>query len=376
MRTRFILSALAALGLSAGSALAQAQPGPVPPPGNSPPTNVPDNTPPGARPATGPATQPDNTPRDAPKGTGPATQPDNTPPGSTPVPRTPPPVATPGPVIGSGGTGVGVSGTTTTGGIAAGSTGTTTAPVAIPPELAKLEAQAAVEIPSPAVPAGKAPEAKRVAEAAVKVRRATWVVEKLIPPPPEGVAVLNFNTLKVGSRGWVDTTADVVRTADGVSVIRPSGFASESVVLGVPAAADAATAKTVSLRGEYVVDRAVTLDGREVLVLKEVAAAKALDDAVARLISAARARLEEAKAQYSNAVAVLVAAKKKAVDAALARTQAEAARQIPVPDNATGEERIKAKKDQDELAQKLAKPDLDKIAEMYGDVPAVSPTRQ
>jgi len=36
----------------------------VPPPGNSPPTNVPDNTPPGARPATGPATQPDNTPRD------------------------------------------------------------------------------------------------------------------------------------------------------------------------------------------------------------------------------------------------------------------------------------------------------------------------
>jgi hypothetical protein len=107
-----------------------------------------------------------------------------------------------------------------------------------------------------------------------------------------------------------------------------------------------------------------------------MAAAKALDDAQTKLISAARARLEEAKAQYANALAVLVAAKKMAVDAALARTQAEAARQIPVPDNATGEERIKAKKDQDELAQKMAKPELDKIAEMYGDVPAVDPTRR
>ncbi len=375
MRTRILLSALAALGLSVGSALAQAQPGPVPPPGNSPPTNVPDNTPPRSKPGTGPATQPDNTPRTAPPGTGPATQPDNTPPGSTPVPRTPPPVVAPGTTDGSGGTGVNVGGTTT-GGTTVGTPGTVTTPVVVPPELAKLEAEAAVEIKAPEVPAGKAPEAKRVAEAAIKVRRATWVVEKLLPPPPEGVAVLNFNTLKVGARGWIDTSADVVRTAEGVTVVRPAGLTAESIVVGVPAVADAATAKTVSLRGEYVVDRAVTLDGREVLILKEVAPAKALDAAVAKLISAARARLEEAKAQYANAVAVLVAAKKKAVDAALARTQAEAARQIPIPDNATGEERIKAKKDQDELAQKLAKADLDKIAEMYVVPPAVDPTRK
>jgi hypothetical protein len=242
--------------------------------------------------------------------------------------------------------------------------------------LAKLEAQAAVEIKAPAVPAGRAPEAKRVAEAAVKVRRATWVVEKLLPAPPEGVTVLNLNAIKVGARGWLDTTADVARTAEGVTVIRPAGLTAEGVVVGVPAIAEAATVKTIPLRGEYIVDRTATVDGREVLVLKEMAAAKALDDAQTKLISAARARLEEAKAQYANALAVLVAAKKKAVDAALARTQAEAARQIPVPDNATGEERIKAKKDQDELAQKMAKPELDKIAEMYGDVPAVDPTRR
>lgn len=373
MRTRILLSALATAGLWAGTALAQqTQPGPVAPPGNSPPMNVPDNTPPHSKPGTGPATQPDNTPRNAPPGTGPATQPDNTPPGAAPTPRSVPPVAVPptAGTVGSGGTGVAPGGTKT------GSTDRVVTPVAVPPELAKLEAQAAVEIKAPAVPAGRAPEAKRVAEAAVKVRRATWVVEKLLPAPPEGVTVLNLNAIKVGARGWLDTTADVARTAEGVTVIRPAGLTAEGVVVGVPAIAEAATVKTIPLRGEYIVDRTATVDGREVLVLKEMAAAKALDDAQTKLISAARARLEEAKAQYANALAVLVAAKKKAVDAALARTQAEAARQIPVPDNATGEERIKAKKDQDELAQKMAKPELDKIAEMYGDVPAVDPTRR
>jgi hypothetical protein len=239
--------------------------------------------------------------------------------------------------------------------------------------LAKLEAEAAVEIPAPQVPAGRAPEAKRVAEAAVKVRRATWVVEKLLPPAPEGVTTLSFTGLKVGARGWVDTTGDVVATHEGVMVVRPSGAAADAAMVGVAASDQTATVKSLNLRGEYVVDRAITVDGRDVLVLKEVAAAKALDAATARLINAARVRLEEAKAEYSNAVAVLVAAKKKAVDAVMERTTAEAAKQVPVPDNATGEERIKAKADQDRLAQKLAKPELDKIAEMYGDVPGTTP---
>lgn len=254
--------------------------------------------------------------------------------------------------------------------------GPVTAPAAVPPELEKLEAEAAVEIKAPDVPAGRAPEAKGVAVEAVKVRRATWVVEKLLPPRPDGVTALNLNSIKVGAHGWLDTSADVSRTAEGVTVIRLAGLTAEGVVVGVPAIAEAKTTKTIPLRGEYVIDRAVTIDGHEVLVLNEVAAAKALDDTVSRLIAAARARLEEAKAQYANAVAVLAATKKKAVDAALARTQAEAARRVPVPDNASGEERIKAKKDQDELAQKLAKPELDKIAEMYGDAPAVDPTRR
>lgn len=295
MRTRLLLSALAAMGLSAGAAWGQqTQPGP--------------------------------------------------PAGKTPVPGTTAPptvVVTPAPV---------------------------------PPELAKLEAEAAVEIPSPQVPAGKAPEAKAVAEATVKVRRATWVVEKLLPPPPEGLTVLNFGALKVGASGWLDTSAEVQRTVEGVTLIRPAGTA--DVVVGVAAQADAATAKTVTLRGEYTVDRAVTLDGREVLVIKEVAAAKGLDPAMAKLISAARVRLEEAKAEYANAAAVLAKAKQKAVDAVTASGTAEAAKQIPVPDNATGEERIKAKKDQQELAQKLAKAELDRIAEAYGVVPAADPTRK
>lgn len=248
------------------------------------------------------------------------------------------------------------------------------APTAVPPELAKLEAEAAVEVTAPQVPAGTAPEAKAVAQTAVKVRRATWVVEKLLPPPPEGLTSLNFSALKVGASGWLDTTADVQRTVEGVTFIRPAGTA--EVVVGMAAQSDATTAKTVTLRGEYAVDRAVTLDGREVLVLKEVAAAKALDPAAAKLISAARVRLEEAKAEYANAVAVLTAAKKKAVDAVMVNATAAAAKQVPVPDNATGEERIKAKKDQDELAQKLAKAELDRIAEMYGVVPAADPTRK
>jgi hypothetical protein len=248
-------------------------------------------------------------------------------------------------------------------------------PVAVPPELAKLEAEAATEIPVPPVPAGKAPEAKRLAEATVRVRRATWVVEKLLPPAPEGLTALNFTSLSVGTRGWVDTTGDVVQTAQGVMVVRPS-LASANVVVGLPATDAAATTKTVSLRGEYLVDRAVSVEGKDVLVLKEVAAAKPLDAAVARLISAARARLEEAKADYANAFAVLTAAKKKASDAVMERATAEAAKQIAVPDNATGEERIKAKVDQENLAGKLAKKELDEIAEAFGTLPAADPTRK
>jgi len=254
-------------------------------------------------------------------------------------------------------------------------TTTPVTPASRPPELVKLEAEAAVEIPAPQVPAGKAPEAKHVAEAAVKVRRASWVVEKLLPPPPEGLTTLNFAALKVGTRGWLDTTGEVMKTSEGVMVLRPAG-AAEGIAVGLPAA-DAVTAvKTINLRGEYLVDRAITVDGRDVLVLKEVAVAKALDPAVSRLINAARVRLEEAKADYANATAVLVAAKKKAVDAVMEKATAEAAKQIPVPDNADGEQRIKAKRDQDDLAGKLAKAELDKIAEAYGVIPAADPTRK
>jgi hypothetical protein len=244
------------------------------------------------------------------------------------------------------------------------------------PELVKLEAEAAVEIPAPQVPAGRAPEAKRVAETAVKVRRASWVVEKLLPPPPDGLTSLSFASLKVGTRGWLDTTGDVTKTVEGVMLVRPSGATTEGLTVGLPATDAASSVKTVSLRGEYLVDRAVTVDGREVLVLKEVAAAKALDPAATRLINAARIRLEEAKADYANATAVLTAAKKKAVDAVMEQATVQAAKQIPVPDNAEGEQRIKAKRDQDDLAGKLAKAELDKIAEAYGVVTAADPTRK
>jgi len=290
-------------------------------------------------------------------------------------------VVAPGTTTGTTGTAgtTGAAGIGATGGAAGGSTpgavggATVVTPVAVPPELAKIEAQAAVEIPTPQVPAGRAPEAKAVAEAAVKVRRATWVVEKLLPPPPEGMTALNLTTLRVGASGWVDTTGEVTRTAEGVMVVRPSGATAEAPLIGLPVTDTTNTVKSVNLRGEYAVDRAVTVDGRDVLVLKEVSTAKALDAATAKLISAARARLEQAKAEYANALGVLAAAKKKAVDAVMERTTVEAAKQVPVPDNATGEERIKAKAEQDRLAQKLAKADLDKIAEMYGDVPGTDP---
>ena len=79
MRTRFLLSALAAAGLSAGPAWGQTQPGPPATPPSTPPT-TPDNTRPGpTKPGSAPATNPDNTPPRAKPGTGPATQPDNTP---------------------------------------------------------------------------------------------------------------------------------------------------------------------------------------------------------------------------------------------------------------------------------------------------------
>jgi hypothetical protein len=276
-------------------------------------------------------------------------------------------VALPGTATG----GTVVSGSSAGGTVVGGAAGKT---VVVPPELAKVEAQAAVEVPAPAVPAGRAPEARRVAETAVKVRRATWVVEKLLPPPPDGITAFDFAAIKVGSRGWIDTTAEVVKSADGVLVLKPAAVAlPESVIVGIPVEDKIATAKSVDLRGEFAVDRAATVDGRETLILKPVTVAKALDAATAKLVTAARVRLEEAKAEYANAVAILAAAKKKAMDAALAKASVEAAKRIPVPDNATGEERIKAKRDQDDLAQKLAKADFDKIAEYYGNVPGTEP---
>ena len=244
-----------------------------------------------------------------------------------------------------------------------------------PPELVKLEAEAAAEIPLPPVPPGRAPEAKKVAETSVAVKRATWVVEKLLPPPPEGLTALKFAVLKVGTRGWVDLTGDVVKVSEGVAIIRPPG-AAEGVVFGVPVTADATSVKTMVLRGEYIADRPVTIDGREVFVLKEAAAAKAVDPALAKVLDAARKRLEQAKADHAQAIAVLKDTRQRAEKAVLEKTQAEAEKQIPVPKDADVEEQAKAKAKQQELALKLAKAELEKIAQMYADTPVVEPTRK
>jgi hypothetical protein len=241
-----------------------------------------------------------------------------------------------------------------------------------PPELVKLEAEAAVEIPVPTVPAGRAPEAKKVAETSVAFKRATWVVEKLLPPPPEGVTALKLTELKVGSRGWVDLTSDVVKVSEGVAILR-SGTTAEGVTFAVPVAADAATVKAMTLRGEYIVDRPVTIDGREVLVLKEAVAAKALEPAQAKVLDAARKRLEEAKAAHAQAVAVLKDTRKRAEKAVLEKTQAEAEKQLPVPKDADVEEQAEIKAKQQELALKLAKEELEKIAMMYADTPVTDP---
>ena len=241
-----------------------------------------------------------------------------------------------------------------------------------PPELVKLEAQAATEIPIPAVPPGRAPEAKKVAETSVAVRRATWVVERLLPPPPEGVSVLKMAEMKVGNRGWVDLSGDVVKVTEGVAIIRPAAV--EGVTFAVPVAADAPAVKTMSLRGEYIVDRPVTFDGRDVFVLKEVTAAKALDREQTAVLDAARRRLEEAKAAHAQAVAVLKDARKRAEDKVLEKTRAEAEKQIPVPKDTDVEEQVKIKAKQQELALKLAKTELEKIAQMYADTPVVEPS--
>ena len=244
-----------------------------------------------------------------------------------------------------------------------------------PPELVKLEAEAAVEIAIPTVPPGRAPEVKKVAETSVAVRRATWVVEKLLPPPPEGLAVLKLTELKVGARGWVDLTGEVVKVTDGVAILRPA-TAAEGVTFGVPVAADAVTVKTMALRGEYIADRPVTIDGREVLVLKEVPAAKAADPAQTKVLDAARKRLEEAKAAHAQAVAVLKDTRRRAEEAVTQKAREEAEKQVVIPKEADTEEQVKIRAKQQELALKLAKTELEKIAMMYADVPVSDPIRK
>jgi hypothetical protein len=258
------------------------------------------------------------------------------------------------------------------GAVAVGLRAETPPTTARPPELVKLEAQAATEIPIPTVPAGRAPEAKKVAETSVAVRRATWVVERLLPPPPEGVSVLKIAEMKVGNRGWVDLSGDVVKVTEGVAIIRPAAV--EGVTFAVPVAADAPAVKTMSLRGEFIVDKPITFDGRDVFVLKEVAATKELDREKAAVLDAARRRLEEAKAAHAQAVAVLKDARKRAEDAVLEKTRAEAEKQIPVPKDTDVEEQVKIKAKQQELALKLAKSELEKIAKLYADTPVVEPS--
>jgi hypothetical protein len=236
-----------------------------------------------------------------------------------------------------------------------------------PPELVKLEAQAATEIPAPVVPAGRAPEAAKVAETTVAVRRAQWVVEKLLPPLPEGMTLLKFDDLKTGTRGWVDLNADVVKVQVGMAVVRPLS-AREGIEFAVPVTGDS---KTVNLRGEYVADRQVTIDGREVLVLRQVTAAKALDPTQAALVDAARKRLEEAKAAHAQAVAVLRETRAKAEQTITQRAREDAEKQVVIPKDADVEEQVRIRARQQELALKLAKAELDKLNTLYGEpIPA------
>lgn len=241
-----------------------------------------------------------------------------------------------------------------------------------PPELVKLEAQAATEIALPPVPPGRAAEVKKVAETSVALRRAQWVLEKLLPPPPEGMSSLRWTDLKVGSRGWVDTSFDVTRFGEGFATVHPP-LAAEGVMVAVPVAADAAEMRTMNLRGEFVIDRPVRIDGREVLVLKEVTAAKPLDEAKAKLIDAARKRLEIAKAAHAQAVAVLKDTRRRAEAKVMEKALAAAEKENPVPKNADAEEQIKVKAKQQELAMKMAKEELEKIAQMYADFPVIDP---
>ena len=251
---------------------------------------------------------------------------------------------------------------------------TSSTPVVRPPALVKLEAQAAAEIATPVVPPGRAVEAKKVAETSVAVRRATWVIERLLPAQPEGVAVLKLAELKTGSRGWIEMTGEVVKTAEGMLVVRSPG--TDGVTFAIPAAADSTTVKTIDLRGEFAVDKSIALDGRDVFVLKEVAVAKGLDREQVAVLDAARKRLEEAKAAHAQAIAVLKDTRKRAEDKVMEATRADAVKQIPIPATADVEDQIKLKAKQADLALKLAKPELEKIAMLYADTPVIEPIRK
>jgi len=244
-------------------------------------------------------------------------------------------------------------------------------PTARPAELVKLETQAAADIPIPPVPPGRAAEVKKVAETSVAVKRATWVVERVLPARPEDVSVVKWTDFKVGTRGWIDVTGEVVKVHEGIALVRPA-MAPEGFVFAFPASADA---KSVALRGEYLADRTVTIDGREVILVKEVVAEKAADPAKTALIDAARRRLEEAKAAHAQAVAILKDTRKRAEAAVMEKALAAAEKQIAVPKDVDVEEQVKIKAKQQELAGKLAKEELAKIAMMYADTPVIDPIK-
>jgi len=130
----------------------------------------------------------------------------------------------------------------------------------------------------------------------------------------------------------------------------------------------------MALRGEFTVDKAVTIEGREVYILREVPAAKA-DPALTALVDRARRRLEEAKAALANDLAVLRDTRKRAEDAVMTKAIAEAEKQLPVPANADAEEQVRVKAKQQQLAATIAKEQLTKIAVMYSDMPVIDPIK-
>jgi hypothetical protein len=239
------------------------------------------------------------------------------------------------------------------------------AKVARTPEdyMTELGAQAAAEIREPTVADDAPAEVKAAAKANTAAARAQWVYDKVKLPEKRKYSQVNEDNLNVGDVGWLRGTFRVIRIDSDAVVVRTAGGQ-------LFAYSGRDTSGFITGRGlpcDEVVECYRT--GKFGLYTLPVVRRKQTevkhDPFDARAAELAKTKWSAAGEERFTAVGKLAEAKVAELDKALAAASAEAARQISVPKDGPGQDRIRAKVALEKLEKKLKDEAREKVETRY-----------